>query len=64
MSTKELPKFIANEEGDLFCAVCKRKGEWEDCPDHPDDHYSVYCGKCGIDDKDCENYEIVEEEGK
>jgi hypothetical protein len=61
MTTKELRKFIGNAEGDLFCAICNRKGEWEDCPTHPDDHYSVYCPKCGVDDKDCENYARVEE---
>ena len=31
----DLPKFIADENDDLFCAVCKRKGEWTDCPYHP-----------------------------
>ena len=54
-----LRKFTGNEEGDLFCASCKRKGVWEDCPIHPDDHYSIYCPKCGIEDKDCENFEVV-----
>ena len=57
MTTQELRKFIGNEEGDLFCAICNRKGEWEDCPTHPDDHFSVYCPKCGIEDKDCEDFE-------
>ena len=55
----ELRKFIGNDEGDLFCAICERKGVWEDCPTHPDDHYTVICPKCGIEDKDCENFEVV-----
>ena len=55
----ELRKFIGNSEGDLFCATCERKGVWEDCPTHPDDHYTVICHKCGIEDKDCENFEVV-----
>lgn len=56
----KLQKFIGNEKGDLFCATCKREAVWEDCPLHPDDHFSAYCGKCGIEDKDCENFEVVE----
>jgi hypothetical protein len=55
----DLPKFIADENDDLFCAICKRKGEWTDCPNHPDDHYSLYCYKCGVDDKDCDNFMVV-----
>lgn len=55
----KLRKFIGNEMGDLFCATCKREAVWEDCPLHPDDHYSAYCGKCGIEDKDCENFAVV-----
>lgn len=55
----ELRKFIGNDEGDLFCATCERKGVWEDCPTHPEDHYSIYCPKCGVEDKDCENFEVI-----
>ena len=54
-----LRKFIGDDNGDLFCAVCKRKGEWQDCPIHPDDHFSVYCFKCGIENMDCEDYMVV-----
>ena len=51
----DLRKFISDDNGDIFCAICKRKGVWEDCPKHPDYHYSMYCPKCGIEDMDCEN---------
>lgn len=57
---KGFRKFIGDlDDGDLFCAVCNRKAVWGDCPIHPDDHFSVYCPKCGIEDKDCEIYEVL-----
>lgn len=56
MNTKELAKFIGNEEGDLFCAICNRKGEWDDCDyiGHEAECYRICCFKCGVEDRDCE----------
>ena len=56
----KLRKFISTDSGNLFCAICEREAVWEDCPIHPDDHFSAYCPKCGIEDKDCEMIELVE----
>lgn len=60
LDLSKLRKFIANDNGDLFCAICNRQAIWEDCPLHPDEHYSAYCPKCGIEDKDCEMIELIE----
>lgn len=46
---------LADDTGTIRCTDCKREVFWDDCTCGDEFHHTIYCPKCGDEQRDCDD---------